>query len=59
MIVLPLRSDSDHVIVADFGKLTLSNSFSLTKEAGKDHPSTMAAIVETYDIKLSNLQVSR
>lgn len=51
-IVVPLKSDSEDVILADLGKLKLSNSFFIV-------PSESAAIAEAYDIRLSNLQVSR
>lgn len=51
-VVVPLRSDSDDVIVADLGKLKLVNSFYLVPQEGR-------AITESYDIRLSNLQVSR
>lgn len=51
-IVVPLKSSSDDVILADLGKLKLSNSFYVV-------PSEKTAIAEAYDIKLSNLQVSR
>lgn len=51
-IVVPLKSDSDHVILADLGKLTLSNSFY--------HPASEAkAIAEQYKIDLADLQVFR
>ena len=50
--MIPLKSDSDEVILADLGKLKLSNSFFLV-------PQDKTAIAEAYDIKLSDLQVSR
>lgn len=51
-IVVPLRSDSKEVILADLGRLTLSNSF-------YHPPSESTALAENYDIQLADLQVIR
>ena len=51
-IVVPLRSDSEEVILVDLGKLTLSNSFY--------HPPTEeTALAEEYNIQLADLQIIR
>lgn len=51
-IVVPLKSDSREVILADLGRLTLSNSF-------YHPPSEKTALAEDYDIQLADLQVIR
>lgn len=51
-IVVPLRSDSREVILADLGQLTLSNSF-------YHPPSEKTAFVEEFDIQLADLKVVR
>ena len=51
-IVVPLKSTSDEVILADLGKLRLSNSFFVP-------PSEEKAIAELYDITLTDFQVTR
>lgn len=51
-IVVPLHSDSDEVIVADLGMLTLSNTFHTV-------PAEKRAMGEEHNVKLSNLQVTR
>jgi hypothetical protein len=51
-IVVPLRSDSEELIVADLGRLTLSNSF-------YHPPSEKDAFAEEHTIQLSDLTVIR
>ncbi len=57
-IIIPLKSNCDCVFSADLGRLTISNSFSLVEVIVHDG-SKEGAIVESYDIKLSNLTVLR
>lgn len=51
-VVVPVRSDSDEMILVDLGKLKISNSFFIVSAESK-------AIAEDYDITLSDLQVFR
>ena len=51
-IVIPLKSDSAELILADLGRLTLSNSF-------YHPPNQKTALAEEFDIQLANLKVIR
>lgn len=61
-IVVPLKSDSEEVVVADLGCLTLSNTFyrpppppSPPQGGGKE----TSALAEKHDINLTNLEAFR
>ena len=51
-IVVPLKSDSEEVVLADLGRLTLSNTF-------YHPPMEKTAFAEEYSIHLTDLEVFR
>lgn len=61
-ITIPLKSDSNEVVVADLGSLSLTNTshiakkMEVTTDSGVEH---WAAVYEKYTIELNNLQIYR
>ncbi|KAK3562082.1 hypothetical protein QTP86_027175 [Hemibagrus guttatus] len=55
LIIIPQSSMSHNAFVVDLGLITMSNTFSLTPAEGFPLP----AVVETMDVKLTHLKLSR
>ncbi|KAG7327785.1 hypothetical protein KOW79_009391 [Hemibagrus wyckioides] len=55
LIIIPESSMSHNAFVVDLGLITMSNTFSLTPAEGFPLP----AVVETMDVKLTHLKLSR
>ncbi|XP_048251088.1 vacuolar protein sorting-associated protein 13A-like isoform X4 [Haliotis rufescens] len=56
LIIVPQKSTSSSVLLADLGNLEIANSFHL---AGKNSPNNVPAVLDKMNIVLSSLKLSR
>ncbi|XP_067654011.1 intermembrane lipid transfer protein VPS13A-like isoform X3 [Haliotis asinina] len=56
LIIVPQKSTSNSVLMADLGNLEISNSFHL---AGKSSPNNVPAVLDKMNIVLNSLKLSR
>lgn len=58
LIIIPVSSASHDALIADLGRLTVSNTFNLFKPPTKDDGSD-AVIVDNMVVELSSVKLSR
>ena len=58
LVVIPVKSDSRHSVMAYLGKIDISNSFSLVPVTG-ENMSMKSAVTDKLVVKLSNMSVAR
>lgn len=58
LVIVPVNSSSDDALIADLGKLTISNTFLLV-ESGADPEGSDAVIVEKMSVELSSVQLAK